>query len=159
MFQKIESTQFPPRYKPVMVWDGKCGFCKYWVTRWKKITKDQIDYKPFQEVAHKFEDIDLIHFKQASRLIEKDGTVYSGPRSAYRTLTFGSKWAFLDRWYENKKWFANFSDRLYNWVAKNRSFMFKVTRFMFGSDPDQVRPFWVIYLGLVLFFVYSVFSF
>lgn len=141
-----------------MVWDGHCGFCAYWTTRWKKITKDKVEYRPYQDCYTEFGDIELKHFKQASRLIEKSGMVYSGPRSAFRTLTYGSKWAFLDRWYANKSWFRSLSDKLYNWVAKNRSFMFKVTKFMFGSDPDQVRPFWVVYLGLVLFFVYSVFS-
>ena len=142
-----------------MVWDGQCGFCRYWTTRWKKITKDGVEYRPYQEAASDFSDIGEQHFKEASRLIETDGTVYSGPRSAYRTFTYGSKWAFLDKWYARKKWFRSLSDKLYHWVAKNRGLMFRITKFMFGSDPDQVRPFWVIYLALVLFFVYSVFSF
>ena len=138
-----------------MVWDGECGFCRYWTTRWQKITGSRVDYKPYQEIAQAIPDIEVIHFKEASRLIEIDGKVYSGPRSAYRTFTYGSKWAFLDKWYAHYPWFEKFSDHTYDWVARNRNILFKVTKAMFGSDPDQVRPFWVIYLGLVLYFVYA----
>ncbi len=139
-----------------MVWDGHCGFCRYWTTRWKKITKDKVEYRPFQDTAADFGDIDVKHFKQASRLIETDGRVYSGPRSAYRTFTYGSKWAFLDNWYQNKKWFQKLSDKAYTWVAKNRNFMFKLTKALYGSDPESIRPFWVIYVCIALYLVYSV---
>lgn len=138
-----------------MVWDGQCGFCAYWTTRWKKFTRDKVEYCPYQECYTEFGDIELKHFKQASRLIDKSGLVYSGPRSAYRTLTYGSKWAFLDRWYANNNWFENLSDSAYNWVAKNRNILFKLTKAMFGSDPDQTRPFWAIYLVIILYLVYS----
>ncbi len=138
-----------------MVWDGQCGFCRYWILRWQKFTADKVEYRPYQEVASRFSDIDIIHFKSASRLIEPDGKVYSGPRSAYRTFTYGSKWAFLDSWYAQYNWFEKLSDVIYQKVAKNRGFLFKVTKAMFGADPDQVRPFWAVYLGLALYLVYA----
>lgn len=154
MFIKVERTAYPPENRPVMVWDGQCGFCKYWTTRWRKITGDKVIYKPYQQVGDDFKDIDTLHFKQASRLIETDGQVYSGPRSAYRTLTYGSKWSFLDRWYASKPWFARLSDGLYNGVARNRNWLFKLTKLMYGSNPEDVKPFWVIYLGILAYLVY-----
>lgn len=137
-----------------MVWDGHCGFCAYWIARWQKITKDKIDYQPYQEAASNFPDIDEIHFKRASRLIETSGEVFTGPRSAYRTFTYGGRWAFLDRWYQKGGFFMKLSDHTYNWVAKHRHFMFKVTKLMYGSDPRQVRPFWAIYLALIVYIIY-----
>lgn len=137
-----------------MVWDGTCGFCQYWTTRWQRFTKDKIGYDAYQDCAHYFKDIDVKHFKQASRLIEKDGTIYSGPRSAYRTFTYGSKWAFLDSWYVKYTWFEKLSDGLYNWVANNRSMMFKITKALFGTNPEEPRPFWVVYLMIVLYLIY-----
>lgn len=137
-----------------MVWDGKCGFCAYWISRWQKFTGEKIEYETYQEAASRFPDIEEIHFKRASRLIEPTGRVFSGPRSAYRTFTYGSKWGFLDRWYEKSKLFQKFSDHTYNWVAKNRSFMFKVTKAMFGSNPQQTKPFWAIYLALLVYLLY-----
>lgn len=137
-----------------MVWDGTCGFCRYWIGRWQNFTGSKIDYRPYQEAHVDFPDIEAVHFTKASRLIETDGKVFSGPRSAYRTFTYGSKWGFLDRWYEKYRWFEKLSDRTYSFVEKNRSFLFKVTKAMFGSDPDQVRPFWAVYLALVLYLFY-----
>ncbi len=140
-----------------MVWDGNCGFCAYWTTRWKKITKEQINYEPYQTAAERFEDIPEIHFKEASRLIEPSGQVFSGPRSAYRSFTYGkSFWRFLDAWYASKPYFQRFSDELYNWVAKNRGVLFKLTKCMFGSNPEETKPFWVIYLGITLYLIYTI---
>lgn len=157
MFKKLEHTQYPPK-KPLMVWDGNCGFCAYWVTRWQKITGPFIDYQPYQEAAEDFPDIERKHFQEASRLIDTEGRIYSGPRSAYRSFTYGrSNWSFLDRWYANKSWFQQLSDRLYQWVAKNRSTLFKITKACFGRDPEQVRPFWVIYVAVLAYFLYLLF--
>ncbi len=140
---------------PVMVWDGHCGFCAYWTTRWKKLTGDKVYYRPYQEAAPDFPDIEVEYFKEASRLIEPGGEIFSGPRSAYRTLTYTkSKWAFLDKWYERYTWFRKLSDRLYQYVADHRNFMFKLTKALFGSNPLEVRPFWLIYIAIILYLVY-----
>ena len=154
MFEKLSKTQYAPKDKPVMVWDGNCGFCRYWVTRWSRFTGEKIYYEPYQEAAPTFPDIDEKHFKKASRLIETDGSIYSGPRSAYRTFTYGSSWAFLDRWYEKYSWFEKLSDALYVRIERNRSFLFKVTKFLFGSNPLEIRPFWAIYLAILLYILY-----
>ena len=154
LFQKVDYTRFPPENKPVMIWDGTCGFCKYWITYWHRLTQDKIDYESFQTAAERFKDIDLVHFKQASRLIETDGKVYSGPRSAYRTFTYGSKFAFLDRWYQNYRLFEKISDRIYQLVASNRNFFFRLTKAMFGSNPNELRPFWFVYLCVIVYLIY-----
>ena len=130
-----------------MVWDGQCGFCKYWITRWKRMTGDQVDYKTFQEVAGDFADIPLKEFKKASRLIEPDGKVYSGPDSAYRSYDFSQKRNYpFHNWYLKNGWFQKASDRVYNHIAKNRPFYHELTTTLFGKDPLRLKPYWVIYL-------------
>lgn len=151
MFEKPEKTQFPPRSKPEMIWDGKCGFCEYWTIRWESITGQKVLYRPYQLAAEDYPDIPTRHFTEASRLIETDGRIFSGPHSAYRTLTYGSKWAFLNRWYENNTGFRKFSDRLYQFIANHRPAMFRITKFLWGSNPREVRPFWFIYLVLIVY--------
>ena len=158
MFSKIVKTDYPPSGDAVMIWDGQCGFCAYWVSRWETITGKKVQYRPYQEAAQDFPDINPKYFKEASRLIDGQGMVFSGPRSAYRTLTYGkSKWAFLDRWYDRYTWFERASDKIYNWVAHNRGFLFKLTKAMFGSNPKEVRPFWAIYLALLVYLLYLFF--
>lgn len=154
MFEKIEKTSYPPQAKPVIVWDGNCGFCKYWTTRWQKITKGKLDFTPYQEAKDYFKDIDIKHFKQASRFIDTDGKIYSGPNSAYKSLSNSGLWGFLHNWYENYSLFTNLSDGLYNLIAQNRGLFFKLTKLLFGANPKEVRPFWIIYLAIIMYFMY-----
>lgn len=137
-----------------MIWDGQCAFCAYWIAHWQEITKDKVNYQAYQQAAEHFPDINKRHFMLASRLIECDGQIYSGPRSAYRTFTYGTKWRFLDRWYETKPWFKSLSNNMYSWVTKNRGKLYKLSKLLFGSNPKNLKPFWAVYLLLFLLFLY-----
>ncbi|MCC4212464.1 hypothetical protein LLW17_07030 [Leeuwenhoekiella sp. Mr9] len=59
------------------------------------------------------------------------------------------------RWYTQNATFRKLSDHGYNFIAKHRPAMFKLTKMMFGSDPLNFRPYWLMYiLGIIgLFFV------
>ncbi|CAM3301415.1 DCC1-like thiol-disulfide oxidoreductase family protein [Aequorivita lipolytica] len=155
MFSKIDRTAFPPAEKPMMVWDGECGFCKYWITRWKSKTEDRIIYRTFQQVSENYPDIPLKEFKKASRLVETDGSIYSGPDSAYRSFNYfeesDSRWHNL---YSKNGFFTSVSDYTYNFIANNRSFMLKITKLFFGNDPAAIKPYWFILLLFVFSIVY-----
>lgn len=115
-----------------------------------------IRFVPYQEAAAEFPDIKRQHFQEASRLIETDGQIFSGPASAYRSLSYGNRWARkLDVWYRRGHTFARLSDHLYQWIADHRNVLFRLTKFLWGSNPQQPRPFWAIYLGLVAYFFYQ----
>ena len=150
MFQKFEQTAYPPGYKPVLVWDGECGFCKYWVTRWKSLTGEKVTYKTYQETAHQFPDIPLKEFKKASRLIETDGKIYSGPDSAYRSYTYTNKNLPWHTWYHQHNWFTKLSDHGYNYIAKQRPLFFTLTKLFFGKNPERLQLYWLGYLLLFL---------
>ncbi len=158
MYSKLNQTNFPPNYKPMMVYDGTCGFCKYWIVKWQKITKDQVEYQPFQKVADQYKDIDILHFKQAVRFIDLEGKITSGPNAAYITYYLFSNPKFLHLWYSNKKWFRKMSDFAYNFISGNRSAMFDISRFLFGKDPNNYKPYWAYYLiGICIVFVSLIF--
>jgi len=159
MFTKFDKTSFPPNQKPILVWDGECGFCKFWVIHFKKKTGDSVAYRTYQEVASQFKDIPLKEFKKASRLIETDGKIYSGPDSAYRTLTHSNINSMWHRWYKNKPWFTWLSDHGYNHIAKNRSFYFKVTKLFFGKNPEGLKAYWLVYIVLLLLLCFGIVQF
>ncbi len=159
MFQKIKQTEFPPVGKPVLIWDGDCGFCKYWVTRWKAITGEAIQYRTYQEAATDFPDIPLKEFKKASRLIEPDGKVYSGPDSAYRSYDYASNKKYpFHRWYLKYSFFRKLSDHGYNFIAKRRSLMFKLTRILFGNNPLHFKLYWLGYILVIFILFFMVFQ-
>lgn len=146
MFTKLDTTNFPPKEKPLMVFDGNCGFCKYWVIKWKKISGLGVDYKPYQEAAEQLEDIEIHHFKEAVRYISTDGKIYNGPDAAYITYYNQERAMFLHRWYNEKPWFQKLSDQVYQWVADNRNLMSKLSIRLFGKNPANPKPYWKWYL-------------
>lgn len=136
MFTKVDRTDYPPQNKPLLVWDGDCGFCKYWVIKLKWITGDSINFEPYQNSAADFEDLDVSLFREASRLIETDGLIYSGPDSFYRSLIYTPYNRYkLHHYYHKYSSFRFISNHAYSLIAKHRNFMFKVSKFIFGKNP------------------------
>lgn len=149
MFTRIQKTSNPPK-QPLFIWDGECGFCKYWIIVWKSKTVG-LTYRTFQEVASEFPDIPLKEFKKASRLIEADGSVFSGPDSAYRTFWYlKNPKKHWHRQYESAGIFQKISDHTYNWIAKNRPLMMKLTLAFWGKNPLRRKPYWILWLMGIL---------
>ncbi|MEX0686902.1 MAG: DCC1-like thiol-disulfide oxidoreductase family protein [Balneolales bacterium] len=147
---KIYSTAHPPP-KPLMLWDGNCGFCHWWIIRWKMITNDNVDFEKYQNEASRFPDVPEHIFGEAVRLIETDGTVYGGAHAAYRSFSYGKRRHWLYFLYRKSRMFANISDRAYEWISARRSLMYKITVSLLGSNPLHTRPYWLLYLCLIVF--------
>ncbi len=43
--------------KPVLIYDGHCGFCRIWLDYWRQLTGDRIEYLASQEVGDRFPQI------------------------------------------------------------------------------------------------------
>jgi len=147
MFQKITHTDYPPTHRPLMLWDGDCAFCAYWIVHWQKITGEQVNYMTYQEGASLFPDIPRHHFREAVRLIDTGGNVYAGAQAAYRSFTYNERWPVLDDWYQQSALFAKASDRAYQFVADNRPSLYRLTKLAFGSNPHRPKPYWVAWLA------------
>lgn len=80
-----------------MIFDGECGFCRRWVERWKRATGSAVDYVASQDVsvAERFPEIEQAWFDQAVALVERDGRVYQGPESVFRSIATQGK----NRWF------------------------------------------------------------
>ena len=42
----------PPRDKPLLIFDGECGFCRRWVERGESLTGDRVGYAPLDRSAN-----------------------------------------------------------------------------------------------------------
>lgn len=146
MFVKLDSTLYPPREKPILAWDGDCGFCRYWVLRWKSFTDNNVDYHPYIQVAHLFPDIDIKYFRQAVRFIDVDGKIYTGPAAAFQSFQYGKKWRWIMPLYKNFKLVEYISDNTYAFISKRRPFMYKVTVALWGRNPYRQKNYWAYYL-------------
>lgn len=161
MFKKQRHTRYPPGETPLMVWDGNCGFCHYWIIRWRNMTGSLVDYRKYQHVAKDIPDIPTIRFKEAVRLIEPGGRIFNGPGAAYRALSYGGRWPWkmISGWYERAALFRWFSDVVYQYIASHREFMFALSRSMFGGNPRRLKYYWMGYLFVLVLLIYAVFRF
>jgi predicted DCC family thiol-disulfide oxidoreductase YuxK len=108
--------------KPLLVWDGDCGFCRRWVDRCRPFTLDRVDYAPSGEVCADFPDIPARDFDRSVVLIEPGGAVSRGAEAVFRALAHAGKsrplWA-----YRRVPGFARASEAAYRLVASNRSLL------------------------------------
>ncbi|MCI0444789.1 lipase maturation factor family protein [bacterium] len=119
--------------KPLLIYDGDCGFCKLWVARWKQLTADKVDYAPYQEVASQFPQIPEDDFRKSVQFIDADGKISKGAEAVFRSLRYANKKWML--WcYENIPGCAAISEWFYQIVARHRPFFFSITRFLWGEN-------------------------
>jgi predicted DCC family thiol-disulfide oxidoreductase YuxK len=149
MFTKLVYTNSRPA-KPTLVWDGNCGFCKYWVIRWMRLSNQKTDFIPLQRAVFQFTDIEEQYFKEAARLIDVDGQIYNGPAAAYKSLALAGKYSYLLNWYERNAGFRKLSDIGYQFIADNRNSAMDLTHHLFGDNPINLKPYWVFYLMMVV---------
>lgn len=154
---QVRRTESPPEQRPLMVYDGDCGFCRRWIERWRYSTGEHIDYAPYQEVAARFPEIPVEQFQQAVQLIEPSGEVYSAAEAVYRSLAGAGlkRWAY---WlYRKAPAFAAFSEAAYTYVAGHRNLLSKWTHRLWGPDARPSSYFltrWLFLRGLaVIYFI------
>src|SRR5258708_25367359 len=74
-----------PPAKPLLVFDGDCGFCRTWVARWRRTVGPRVDYEEFQSAGARFPTIPRSRFRRALQLILPDREVFHGAEAAVRT--------------------------------------------------------------------------
>ncbi|HKK28396.1 MAG TPA: lipase maturation factor family protein [Gemmatimonadota bacterium] len=120
--------------RPLFVWDGDCGFCRYWVLRWRAAAGEAADFAPFQEVAARFPEIPEDAFRRSAKLVLPDGRVHEAAASVFRLLALGGP-AWPWRAYRSVPLVATLTEAVYAWVARHRTGMGRLTRLLWGPDP------------------------
>src|SRR5262245_15596357 len=84
-----------PPGRPVVVFDGGCGFCRFWITRWQHRTGDTVEYIASDDpsVDRRFPEIPRETYAHAVQLIESDGRVTDAAEAVFRLLAIsGPGW-------------------------------------------------------------------
>jgi predicted DCC family thiol-disulfide oxidoreductase YuxK len=109
--------------KPLMVYDGDCGFCRRWIGRWKKVTADAVEYEPYQTAAGRFPQTPEAEFQKAVYLFEPNGRVTHGAEAVFRSLSTNRFLKWLPFFSMKVPFFLSVSEKIYQWIARNRSFL------------------------------------
>jgi predicted DCC family thiol-disulfide oxidoreductase YuxK len=127
----------PLAVPPVVIFDGRCGFCRIWIEYWKALTGGRVGYAASQDVGRLYPQIPAKNFSESVQLVMPGGEVFSGARAVFVTLTYapGAAWLarMLLRGYDRLPGFAPFSEAAYRLIASHRTFFYHVTQVTFGK--------------------------
>jgi predicted DCC family thiol-disulfide oxidoreductase YuxK len=135
---------------PILVYDGDCAICRYWVAYWRELTHERVDYRPYQEAAKDFPEIPLQAFQRAIQLIET-GRVYSGAAATFRVLRHSQGRAAWWWCYTRVPGFAAMSEWAYAFFARRRDLLNRITRLLWGPTLHAERYALVSWIFLRLF--------
>jgi predicted DCC family thiol-disulfide oxidoreductase YuxK len=123
--------------EPLLIFDGRCGFCRIWIEYWKAITAGRVAYAASQDVGSLHPEIPPKNFSESVQLVLPDGDVLSGARAVLVTLTYapGKAWlaSTLLRLYNRLPGFAPLAEAAYRLIASHRTFFYYLTRLTFGK--------------------------
>jgi predicted DCC family thiol-disulfide oxidoreductase YuxK len=137
--------------RPVLVYDGDCTFCAYWARYWQRLTRDQVDYQPFQQVAAQYPGIPRTEFQRAAQYIAPDGRRASAAEAGFLALSHAHGRAFWLALYRNLPLFAAVSERVYAFIAAHRSACYRGSVCLWGKERIPPRYELVSFLFLRLF--------
>ncbi|QPJ66488.1 MAG: DUF393 domain-containing protein [Candidatus Nitrohelix vancouverensis] len=124
--------------KPLLIYDGDCGFCLFWIERWGHVTADRVDYAPYQEVASRFPNISREQFEKSVQLVEPDGSVYAGAEAVFRALSHAP--GALAKWplgcYRKLPGASRVCEAVYRAVANRRMELGAIQRWC-GSAQEE----------------------
>ena len=115
--------------KPVLIYDGHCGFCRIWLDYWRQLAGDRIEYIASQDVGARFPQIPREAYSQSVQLVRPDGSVASGARAVFESL--GKSHIY--------RWISAPSEFAYPIIAGHRDFFYQVTRFTFGTRIEPTH--------------------
>lgn len=134
--------------RPLLVFDGECGFCRYWVQYWQQLTGDRITYQPYQAVAEHFAELTTADFARSIYLFLPDGTVARGADAAFKVLASVEGHGTLAWWYRHLPGFAWLAEAAYGFIARHRVAAARVSRVLWG--PARVPATHLLAAGLFL---------
>jgi predicted DCC family thiol-disulfide oxidoreductase YuxK len=123
-----------PPETPWMLFDGDCGFCRFWVERWKVLLHGKVVFHPYQEQTARFPEIPGQAFRKAVHLVEPSGDVTRGAEAVFQALAKSERhWALS--LYRDLPGFAAATELAYRMIAQHRDAAARATRLFWGKNP------------------------
>ena len=123
----------------MLVYDGDCAFCSYWVRYWQKLTGDAVHYRPYQEVAAQYPAIPIPEFQRAVQYISADGRHVSAAEASFKILSHARGKGCWLALYRALPGFAVVSEWAYALIAAQRSGLYRVSLLLWGRNHVPPR--------------------
>ncbi len=132
-------TNYSMSDKPLVIFDGKCGFCRIWIHYWEQLTGAGLEYAPSEEAGDRYPQIPPNSYSESVQLVQPGGEVITGARAVFTTLTYAPGMAWLLWIYDHVPGFATVTEAAYKLIAAHRTFFYHVTRLSFGRRISPLR--------------------
>jgi predicted DCC family thiol-disulfide oxidoreductase YuxK len=137
--------------RPLVIYDGDCGFCVYWARYWQTLTGDRVEYRPYQEVAARYPEIPPAEFQRAVQYVAPDGSRARAAEAAFLTLSHAPGRGFWLALYRKLPGFAGLSELGYAIIAAHRPALYRLSLLLWGEPREPPRYELVSSLFLRLF--------
>lgn len=145
---------------PLLIYDGDCRFCSWWVRYWQRLTGDRVRYAPYQEVGGDYPSLSEEDFR-ASIWLDEGGELSSGAEAGFRVLALAGRPAGW--WcYRRVPGFAPVAEWTYRLIARHRPACHRASRWLWGRErypADYVRSARLLVMGLGLIYAAAFLSF
>jgi len=125
--------------RPLLIYDGDCGFCVYWARYWQKLTGDRVEYRPYQEAAADYPDISEAEFQRAVQYIAPGGERASAAEASFLTLSNAPGKGFWLWLHRHVPGFAAVSEWAYAFTAAHRPAFYRISLLLWGRDYAPPR--------------------
>ena len=145
--------------RPLLIFDGNCGFCRIWVEYWKQLTRDSVAYAASQDAADHYPQIESSAFKRSVQLIQPDEEIVAGARAVFEVLQYSPNHRWLLWMYRHVPGWAAICEGLYGLIAAHRDTAHWLTRIFFGNrihplSYDRVAWLFARLLGSIYFIAF-----
>ena len=120
--------------RPLLIFDGHCTFCVFWVRHWHARTGDAVRYEPFQTIGGQFPEIAGAQFQRAVQFIENGRPVADGAEACFRALAHAPGKAYWLTLYRRVPGFAAICERAYAFIAEHRSASHRASLWLWGRE-------------------------
>ena len=149
--------------RPIVIFDGDCGFCRACIDYGRQLAQESVDYAPYQEVSAQFPRIRREEFAQAVKLVLPTGEIRSGAEAVFSAVAGvpGHSWMLWA--YDYLPGVAFISEAAYGVIARHRSAAYTLSKFFWGLPlkPETFRAAsWLFLrlLGLIYFIAFVSFD-
>lgn len=129
-------VETPPE-RPLLVFDGNCGFCRAWVERWRAAARGRVDFEPSTSALLRHPELAAAAPDQAVLLVGTDGSVTRGAAAVLLARRIAGIGSWLARAYRDVPGFAPASEAVYSVVARNRPLFSTITRFLWAGHTER----------------------
>jgi predicted DCC family thiol-disulfide oxidoreductase YuxK len=147
----VAAEALPASARPLLIYDGDCGFCGYWARYWEKLTGEKVEYRPYQQVAAQYPWISEDDFKRAVQFIAPDGHRACAAEASFLTLSHARGKGFWLALYRRLPGFAVIAEWAYAFIAAHRPAFYRVSLMLWGRNHEPPRYELVSFLFLRLF--------